>query len=38
MLPLAGDHPHRPHDHNHEVRTNSPPDGGFQKFVSEGHE
>ena len=24
--------------HNHDVRGNTPPDGGFQKFVSEGHE
>jgi N-acetylglucosamine-6-sulfatase len=24
--------------HNHDVRTNLPPDGGFQKFLSEGHE
>ena len=26
------------YDHNHDVRSNNPPDGGFQKFVSEGHE
>ncbi|MCA1731060.1 MAG: sulfatase-like hydrolase/transferase [Actinobacteria bacterium] len=26
------------YDHNHNVRGNRPPDGGFQKFVSEGHE
>jgi N-acetylglucosamine-6-sulfatase len=26
------------YDHNHDVRSNAPPDGGFQKFVSEGHE
>src|SRR4051812_49306703 len=24
--------------HNHGVLTNNPPDGGFEKFVSEGHE
>ncbi len=24
--------------HNHDVRGNAPPDGGFQKFRSEGHE
>jgi N-acetylglucosamine-6-sulfatase len=26
------------YDHNHDVLSNGPPDGGFQKFVSEGHE
>ena len=26
------------YDHNHHVISNAPPDGGFQKFVSEGHE
>ena len=26
------------YDHNHNVLRNRPPDGGFQKFVSEGHE
>jgi N-acetylglucosamine-6-sulfatase len=26
------------YDHNHEVKGNAPPDGGFRKFVSEGHE
>jgi N-acetylglucosamine-6-sulfatase len=26
------------YDHNHDVRSNNPPDGGFRKFVSEGHE
>jgi len=26
------------YDHNHEVKGNAPPDGGFQKFLSEGHE
>ena len=26
------------YDHNHDVRSNKPPDGGFQKFLSEGHE
>src|SRR5215208_2811533 len=26
------------YDHNHNVLSNKPPDGGFQKFVSEGHE
>src|SRR5215212_1204840 len=26
------------YDHNHGVLSNGPPDGGFQKFVSEGHE
>ena len=26
------------YDHNHNVRGNGPPRGGFQKFVSEGHE
>ena len=26
------------YDHNHNVRSNGPPDGGFEKFVSEGHE
>ena len=26
------------YDHNHNVRGNSPPDGGFEKFLSEGHE
>jgi N-acetylglucosamine-6-sulfatase len=26
------------YDHNHDVRTNAPPDGGFRKFLSEGHE
>ena len=26
------------YDHNHDVKSNLPPDGGFQKFVSEGHE
>jgi N-acetylglucosamine-6-sulfatase len=26
------------YDHNHNVRGNTPPDGGFQKFLSEGHE
>jgi arylsulfatase A-like enzyme len=26
------------YDHNHDVRSNNPPDGGFQKFVSEGLE
>src|SRR5215216_1214833 len=26
------------YDHNHDVRSNNPPDGGFQKFLSEGHE
>ncbi len=26
------------YDHNHNVLSNGPPDGGFQKFVSEGHE
>jgi arylsulfatase A-like enzyme len=26
------------YDHNHDVRGNSPPDGGFEKFLSEGHE
>ena len=24
--------------HNHDVRNNKPPDGGFEKFLSEGHE
>jgi N-acetylglucosamine-6-sulfatase len=26
------------YDHNHNVKGNKPPDGGFEKFVSEGHE
>jgi N-acetylglucosamine-6-sulfatase len=26
------------YEHNHDVRGNRPPDGGFQKFLSEGHE
>jgi N-acetylglucosamine-6-sulfatase len=26
------------YDHNHNVLSNRPPDGGFEKFVSEGHE
>jgi arylsulfatase A-like enzyme len=26
------------YEHNHNVRGNTPPDGGFQKFLSEGHE
>ena len=26
------------YDHNHDVRTNSPPDGGFEKFRDEGLE
>jgi N-acetylglucosamine-6-sulfatase len=26
------------YDHNHEVLANRPPSGGFEKFVSEGHE
>ena len=26
------------YDHNHGVLGNKPPDGGFQKFLSEGHE
>jgi N-acetylglucosamine-6-sulfatase len=26
------------YDHNHNVLSNKPPDGGFEKFVSEGHE
>jgi N-acetylglucosamine-6-sulfatase len=26
------------YDHNHHVLGNEPPDGGFQKFLSEGHE
>src|SRR5215210_4608743 len=26
------------YNHNHNVRGNSPPDGGFEKFLSEGHE
>jgi N-acetylglucosamine-6-sulfatase len=26
------------YDHNHGVVSNGPPDGGFEKFVSEGHE
>jgi N-acetylglucosamine-6-sulfatase len=26
------------YDHNHDVLSNRPPDGGFEKFVSEGHE
>ena len=26
------------YDHNHNVLGNRPPDGGFQKFLSEGHE
>jgi N-acetylglucosamine-6-sulfatase len=26
------------YDHNHEVFANRPPSGGFEKFVSEGHE
>jgi N-acetylglucosamine-6-sulfatase len=26
------------YDHNHNVRGNRPPDGGFLKFLSEGHE
>jgi N-acetylglucosamine-6-sulfatase len=26
------------YDHNHNVISNEPPDGGFEKFVSEGHE
>ena len=26
------------YDHNHGVLGNAPPDGGFQKFLSEGHE
>jgi N-acetylglucosamine-6-sulfatase len=26
------------YDHNHGVKGNSPPEGGFQTFVSEGHE
>ncbi len=38
MLPLAGHHPDRLYEHNHDVRGNKPPEGGFQKFVSEGHE
>ena len=26
------------YDHNHDVRSNRPPPGGFEKFLSEGHE
>src|SRR3712207_3194156 len=26
------------YDHNHNVLSNKPPDGGFPKFLSEGHE
>jgi len=26
------------YDHNHGVKGNAPPEGGFQTFVSEGHE
>src|SRR5215210_8810269 len=26
------------YDHNHNVLANRPPSGGFEKFVSEGHE
>ncbi len=26
------------YDHNHNVRSNKPPDGGFEQFVAEGHE
>jgi len=26
------------YDHNHNVISNRPPDGGFEKFVSKGHE
>ncbi len=26
------------YDHNHNVISNRPPEGGFQKFLSEGHE
>ena len=26
------------YDHNHDVLANRPPSGGFEKFVSEGHE
>ncbi len=26
------------YDHNHEVLSNNPPSGGFEKFLSEGHE
>jgi N-acetylglucosamine-6-sulfatase len=26
------------YDHNHNVLSNKPPDGGFEKFLSEGHE
>jgi arylsulfatase A-like enzyme len=26
------------YDHNHNVLSNQPPDGGFEKFLSEGHE
>ncbi len=26
------------YDHNHDVRSNKPPDGGFEKFLSEGLE
>jgi N-acetylglucosamine-6-sulfatase len=26
------------YDHNHDVLSNEPPSGGFEKFVSEGHE
>jgi arylsulfatase A-like enzyme len=26
------------YDHNHEVLSNKPPSGGFEKFLSEGHE
>jgi N-acetylglucosamine-6-sulfatase len=26
------------YDHNHDVLSNQPPDGGFEKFLSEGHE
>ena len=26
------------YDHNHNVLSNNPPDGGFKKFLSEGHE
>ncbi len=26
------------YDHNHNVLSNKPPDGGFEKFVAQGHE
>jgi N-acetylglucosamine-6-sulfatase len=26
------------HGHNHKVSTNFPPDGGFERFVAQGHE